>query len=627
MLRPPDNDSSESLEQLKRDLYSHRRRPDRVRVVRRRKESSDADDADGGRPLGWSYSPSPIAPPPQKPPREKRGNLLSRLLLVSLGVLVLTALFVGYRLFFAPPAISPQNVAIAIDAPTTTRAGDLVRVALRITNNNRVNLLDARLTVSFPENTLAADGSGVEVREVERSLGTIAPGASIEEEVSVFLFGHKNDELEIGISLDYGSEGTRARLSNERSHHVRMSMSPVLVTATPSVREVKSGDEFELEVVITSNTALRLDNILLEVVHPGGFNVVSSEPEPATDGTVWRLGDLAPETSKSVIVRGYLEGQSNESKFFTVRVGREGEGAIGRLFASVQERMMIVDPPIALSTTINRSAGQTVSSFVGAEVEVVINWANTLRAPLTNLIIEARIDDEFIQSGSIRVRGGFYRSADDTIIWNRSTNPRLGEISALDRDSVSFSFRIAGMREIGSVVNPDIPISIRVTASAPQHTGGVRAIENRIERVVRIASNLAVSQSLSHAGGPRTPVADSETLYTVSWTASSFGSRVNDVSVRAALPVYVTFENSDDPNIRFNPITNEVVWTIGNIGEGNEPARDLRTSFGISFIPSRDHIGTEPVVVEDALIEGRDAFTGLVLRSSAESLNSSRVSR
>jgi hypothetical protein len=624
MVQLPEGDS---LERLKRELYS--RNPERrPRMVRRARERTDDAKTPDDRPLGWSYNPPPIvSPPPKKSTNTKRPSALSLFLFAALGVLVMTILFVGYRLFFAPPAISPQNVEITVDAPTTARAGDLVRVAVRIQNNNAVDLLDTRLVVSFPENALAADGSGAEAREVERPLGVLASGGTIEEEVSAFLFGNENDELEIGIAFDYGTEGSSARLSNTATHTVSMSTSPVLVTVTPSVREVQSGNEFQLEVNVASNTALRLDDIVVEITYPRGFNFISSEPEPIVGNTTWRLGDLEPEASKKVVVRGHLEGESNEDRFFAVRVGREGEGAIGRLFASVQERMTIVAPPIALSTRINGSSEEVASSFSGGEVSVNINWSNTLRAPLTNLIIEAHLDDEFIQDGSVRVANGFYKSGEDVIVWNRSTEGRFGEIGALGSGSVSFSFKVADMRQIGSVANPNIPISIYARASAPQRALGARVIENRLERTVRIASNLAVSQTLSPAGGEHPPVAELETLYTVFWTAGNFGNRVNNVSVRAALPVYVTFKHTDDPNVRFNRLTNEVIWTIGDMDEGAERAPNLRTSFEISFVPSRDHVHRENILVHRALMEGRDAFTGSILRSTAEALNSARVSR
>lgn len=618
----------DALERLKRGLYSHNQ-PRHPRTIRKEtRERVDADnDADNDRPLGWSYDPPPIVSPPQKSTDNKRASASSLFLFVAAGIFVITILFVGYRLFFAPPSISPDNVKISIDAPTTARAGDVVRIGVNITNNNTVDLLDARLVVSFPENTLAADGGGTEMREVERPLGTLAPGASLEEEVSVFLFGNEHDELEIGVAFDYGAEGTSARLSNAATHTVRMSTSPVLVVATPSVREVQSGNEFQFEVVVTSNTSLRLDDILVEIVYPRGFTFVSSDPEPSASNALWRLGDLEPGELGKVVVHGYLEGGSNEDRFFTIRVGREGEGTIGRLFASTQERMTIVAPPIALSTRINGSGEQIAPSVFGARVDVVINWSNTFRAPLTNLVIEARLDDELIEDGSIRVQQGFYRSVDDIIVWNLSTNPRLREVGALESDSVSFSFQIADVRQVGSVVNPTIPISIRASASAPQHAGGTRVIENRLERTVRIASNLAVSQELSPAGGEHPPVAEAETLYSVFWTADNFGNRVNNVSVRAMLPVYVTFVRTDDPNVRFNPLTNEVVWTIGDMDEGIERATHLQTSFDISFIPSRAQANLEAVLVHGARMEGRDAFTGSILRSSAEALNSARVLR
>jgi hypothetical protein len=263
--------------------------------------------------------------------------------------------------------------------------------------------------------------------------------------------------------------------------------------------------------------------------------------------------------------------------------------------------------------------------MAGEQVTVSIRWSNTLRDLLTNMVIEAEIDDRYISRNSIKVVGGFYQSSTNTIQWDRTTDNNLASIKALERGAVTFSFTVADGSAFTNAVNSEIPISIRALASEPQGVDSSRNVENKLERIVRIASDVVISQNSTPAGGPHPPRAETESLYVIQWTAGNSGNQVSGASVRAALPSYVTFVESDDSNVRFSPLTNEVMWNIGTIAENVGFASNLQTSFTVSFTPSSSQVGDSALLVYDALIEGRDAFTGSILRSRATSLQSSTV--
>jgi hypothetical protein len=617
----------DSLEKLKKQLYS------RNEVRTSYGEPRRTDDGDKEGPEDWSYTKEPpvFREPLEKKIKEATSTAINKhfatFVTLSVLVFVLTSLFVGYKLFFAGSLISPRNVEIVVDAPATARAGDKLVFKVAIENSNRVDLLDADLVVALPSNTLSADESGNEITEVKRSLGTIPSDGIHEEQIEVLLFGQEEEEVEIEFMLDYGTENSNARLSNKETHAVRISTAPVSLLVVPSVREVQSGNQFEVEVDVKSNTTTQLDNLLLEVQYPGGFNYVSSTPSPARGNDVWRIGELNSQQIKTITLRGYLEGQSNESRFFTFKVGQEGDSqhSIGRLFASAQEPVKITAPQIALSTTINKSPSQVVSAVAGEQITVAINWRNTLRDLLTNMVIEIEIDDQYIKPGSIKVSDGFYQSSTNTIRWDRTTLNNLSTIEPLDSGTISFSFAVADGNTLSNVSNPEIPFSITANANEPQGTSATRTLENRLERIVRIASDLVVTQNLSHTGGPNPPEAETESIYTVQWRAGNSGNEVRNTSVRAALPSYVTFVESSDERVRFSPLTNEVIWNIGGISENVGYSSNLQTSFEIRFTPSSTQAGDPALLVYEALIEGRDVFTGSTVRSQAASLNSPSI--
>jgi len=628
-------EDNDSLEKLKKQLYSRKGIKETEVQNRSRSTFSRSDHKDD-----WEYNNEPI---PQKPAKKeiltkqiqkKEGRHQFLFVSISLGILLLSSALVAYKLFFSGTLVSPKNVTIEIDGPATARAGDKVNLDVSVENTNKVDLLNAKLIAEFPENTLSADDSGEKVVKVERPLGVIPAGGVVTEEFDVLLFGQENENLPISFSLEYSTESSSALLSNEEVHTVRISTAPVTLRVAPSLREVQSGNQFEIEIDVRSNTATPLENVLVQVEYPNGFNFVSSNPAPISEGNIWRIGTLDTQESKSITIRGYLEGQNNEDRFFRVNVGQEsGENdSIGRLFASNQEKVKITAPQIALATEINKSLSKTVSSLAGERVMVKIDWSNTLRNPLTNMIIEAKVDDDYIKENSIQATGGFYQSSNRTIKWDRTTTPALGSIDTFGRGSVVFSFTIADSNKLSGAQNPEIPIKITARASEPQGGDNTRSIENSIDRTVRIASNLIVGQTFVTGGGtfvntgPNPPESERETTYTVQWTVGNSGNDVKNTSVRAALPSYVTFVSAgDDSSVKFSALTNEVIWNIGEISEGTTSVSNLKTSFQISFIPSRSQIGKTPILIYDAEVEGRDSFTGSILRGRSSALQSLKV--
>lgn len=620
------NDDENSLDKLQRQLHSRKGVAEREFKKERRERDVSEHKSD------WEYEKRPTITESikkEKPaPAGKGGKHLTLFVTISLVVFVLTTVFVVYRLFFAGALISPRNVSIDIDAPSTTRAGDSVNFDITIENANKVDLLDAKLLVTLPVDTLSADGDGNRIDTLELDLGTIPTDGMKTEEIDVLLFGKEGDDVEIEFFLDYGTPDSGARLSNTVTHPIRISSAPVSVLVAPSLREVQSGNQFEIEIDVRSNTTASLQNLVLEVEYPGGFSFVSSNPSPIEGENIWRIGSLSSQETETVTLRGYLEGVNNESRFFKVRVGEgSGEGqAIGRLFASGEEKVTITAPPISLATDINKSSAHTISSIAGEQVAVRIDWRNTLRDSLRNLVIEAEIDDRYVEAGSVRATGGFYQSSTNTITWDRTTSSSLSLVDPLESGSVSFSFRIADGNTLSGATNPEIPISITVEASEPQDSGSAREIVNRLERVVRIASDLVISQTLHHSSGPNPPQADTPTTYTVRWVARNSGNDVRSASVRAALPTYVSFVEGDQ-GIQFSQLTNEVVWNIGEIEEGGGFSSSLEKTFVVMFNPSASQVNQAPTLVHDALIEGRDAFTGSVVRSRSSALQSLKVVR
>lgn len=622
--------NDDGLDKVKRGLYSRKgirfKDPSRDRRTQRTREV----------PTDWEEEQEQTRRPRyerarEKPRAKKEDNgTWRKVVIIGSAVIFLAAVgtFV-YRFAVVGGLFSPHNVTIEIDAPHTAGSGEEVRFRVSVQNENRTPIHNARLAVEFPEGTYAADESGSVLDSISRTIGTIEPQGTTNEQFEIFLFGEEGGEVTVDLALEYTTISSSATLTKESSYDVSIVSAPALLTIDPSLTEVQSGNEFEIDVEVASNTSTSLQDLILTAEYPGGFSLLDSNPAPIERDHVWDIGSLEPRETKEVTLRGTLEGQDGEERFITFNVGAETDeqpNSITRLFARSQQSFEITEPPLILRTMINKDRRPTVSVPAGARVNVEIDWENTLSDRILNLALEAVIDTSRIEEESMDVERGFYRSSDETIVWDQTTDNDLDSVSAGVSGTVSFSFVTEDFSE-GSGSNVEIPLRVQAEAREEQSGSATRTISNEITREIRIASDLLVSQTLTHRDGvfentgPTPPRANEITTYTVTWRVASPANDVEDAVVRAALPTYVEFVEAESGTVSVNELTNEVMWRAGEVsGERGFGTGAQEVSFQIEFEASESQIGEEPILIREVLAEGRDAFSGDTLRGSASSL-------
>jgi hypothetical protein len=110
-------------------------------------------------------------------------------------------------------------------------------------------------------------------------------------------------------------------------------------------------------------------------------------------------------------------------------------------------------------------------------------------------------------------------------------------------------------------------------------------------------------------------IAEQETTYTITWSATNLLNDVNNAKVVATLPSYVKWNDlvsSSVEDVQFNSSTNEVIWNIGGIKGGTGMIYYPReVSFNVSFTPSLSQVGEKPEILGQATIIGTDSFTGV----------------
>jgi hypothetical protein len=614
--------SNSKIEQLKKSLYSRSNGPDEVkRKGKLRERDFDVEE-------NWHHEEEPM-PEPDLFEKEE-SNFMKKIFLGSI-IFFIAALLLGALIVFkGSNVVSADNVDIKVVGPVSTAGGAELSLDIEVQNNNNIKLELVDLFVEFPEGTANPGNITEELKRFRESMGDIESHESAVKTVKAVMFGEENSKKEIRITAEYRVQGSNAIFVKEKIYEVFISSSPVTLSVG-SFKEVNAGQEMEVTVTVTSNSATPLKNLLVRGEYPFGFSFIRANPAPSFDNNVWKLGDLPPQTKRTIVLRGKIEGQDEENRIFRFNLGiqsAKNEKQIGTAFVSASQDITVKKPFIGVELALDGDTSNNDHVVeLGRAVRADVVWVNNLDTSIADVEILVKLRGSTIDKTAVAVDSGFYRSYDDTIVWDKTNTPSLELLRPGEEGRVSFTFTPRDPSGVtgAALKNPEIYLDVSVKSTRLSENDVPESIASTLRRRAKVASAAYFSsEALYSVGpfkntGPLPPRAENETTYTVVWTITNTSSSIADAKVKASLPSYVKFLNKLSPSgekISYNPVGGEVVWTAGTISAGAKK----EVAFQISFTPSVSQLGMVPVLVNGSEFTAEDQFTGAVLRSTNAAL-------
>ena len=518
-----------SIERLKRTLYSRNEKivPKEKRTpVAERKTDISTD---------WGTTPSFDI---SNDTMSKPNNSFFNRFLIGSFIFFFIALAVALFIFFGGlNMISSDNLDIKIVAPSSISSGEELVIGLSIINNNRTDLEQVAFFIDYPTGSQSVgENKGLSREKVD--LDVIPSGGSRDHTVHVILSGEKEAVKSFRFGIEYKVKGSNAVFSKEKTYDIVISSSPIILNVSYP-KEISSGQEITLSIDVVSNSSVVLKDSLVKVEYPYGFTYKDSNIIPSQNNSIWNIGDLKNGDKKTLSIRGVLVGQNLEDRSFGISAG-------------IQKSSSSVDFDTALATSI-ATIGIRKSFFdlvivsdlvgtIGRPMSVSVKWRNILPDKIINTRIEATISGSIFDRSSVRVNdGGFYKSIDNTILWDKNSTGDLASISPGDFGDVAFLVSsLPDSIQTRSVKNPHININVKSTGDRSGiETGVVSSSENI---TIKFPSFLTLTaKTFRNLGpfsniGPIPPRADKESTYTVTWTLTNTSNDLKDTLVTAFLP-------------------------------------------------------------------------------------------
>ncbi|QQR82860.1 hypothetical protein IPJ70_02005 [Candidatus Campbellbacteria bacterium] len=530
--------------------------------------------------------------------------------------------------------VSANKIEITVTGPVVITAGEVLPLAIEVNNTNASALQLADILIEYPTGTRTPDDVTKELPRYRASLGTIPSGKSVATTTKAILFNEEGSTQTIIVSLEYRVAGSSAIFSKESSFAVRIGASPLtLILSAP--RSINSGQDIDLTLDITSNSAIPLQDVVVAANYPFGFAFSAADPSPTFSDTVWALGGIEPKGKRTIHIRGALSGQNGEDRIFRFTSGIATQGdttKVGAVFAQTDHAIQVARSFIDTRMVINGSSNDVVTLYPGRTARVDITWKNNLPTQLTDGVIEVTLQGEAVNEKKVVSTDGFYNSSKNTLTWTKVSNSALKTIDSGSQGKVSFSFDVLPTDTAGSGrINPEISLVLAFTANAVSESATPEEVRSDSTKVVRVASDVRLtSEAFRTTGplensGPVPPRVEQKTTYTVSWSVSNSVNDITGTEVKAVLPAYMSWESVVSPSsesISFDSSTREIIWRPGKIRAGSGFSTPARTvAFQIGLTPSATQIGSVPVILEDATLSATDSTVGGTVGDTAYELN------
>ncbi len=559
--------------------------------------------------------------------KEHAQNRIFKKILWGSIIFFILALMVGGFIFFRGiNMVSSNNIDILVSGPSSVAGGQELPLEITLQNKNSASLEGASLLVEYPVGARVAGDPNTVLTRQSIPIGTIPARGSVVQTVKSVLFGEKGSIENIKVTLDYRISGTSAVFKKEKNYDIGIASSPIIVTPQyPS--EVDSNQDFTLVLKVSSNTNELLHNVLVQADYPFGFTFASSDPKPSTDSNVWNLGDLDVGDSRTITIHGKLQGQDKEERTFQFSSGVANTTDVNKIatvLTSLQNSITIKKSPIDLAITVSGVSGNPYIASPKQRIPVSVSWTNNLSSQVVDAQIQVKLSGTALDRNSVVTSGGYYRSIDNTIVWDKTNDTRFASILPGQKGSVTFS--VSALPVTSSIKNQGI--SMDATFNGNQITKGEapQTITSSLAQDVRIASQLGFNARIVRSVGPFEnsgsvpPKAENPTTYTIIWTATSPLNDIKNAKVSATLPIYVSWPgvvSGSNESITYDSVTRTVSWNIGTIKAGTGYGTSPREAdFQITFLPSLGQLGTAPTLVNEPSVSGTDAFTGEDLSST-----------
>lgn len=583
----------------------------------------------------WEEDPESVNPIVSLKDPADRGTVLKKIFLVAILFFMAAATFTFYVLYNGINSVSNGNIDIRLLGPIASPAGDELSLDVNITNRNKTDLVLSDLVIAYPEGTRDARDHLTSMLNDRIELGTIPAGQTVRKTIKSILFGEENVKKNVKVSLEYRIDGSSNIFVKDKDYPIFIGSSPIAVQIDAR-KEVVPGQESDFSISIKSNSSNIIRGLILKADYPFGFEFNSAVPAASVENNIWVLGDIKPGEERNIELKGSLLGGENQERVFRFYTGTEDPSdkmALGTIFVNNSIPVSIKKPFLGADISLDGKSTSVVIAHAGDSVKGEVTWQNNLNVDLTDVVIEARLGGAMLDKSAVVGEQGFYRSIDNTIVWDRTLRNDLKTVTAGENGHAQFSFAAVEptQKSNSEFRRQSMNLELTIRAKRFDEDNVPQELTSTVTRTIKVSSDLDINSRLVRTigpfenSGPVPPMPEQKSTYTVLISLANSYNNVKDVVYKATLPQYVEWLSATYPNnagVKYNADTRELTWSVGDIAAGTGYSSSPKEfAFQVSFLPSVGQIGKTPSIITNQRIAGKDTFTGGIVEDTPNDLD------
>jgi len=569
------------------------------------------------------------------PQSARRRGVFKKFFIFSILVFLVAAAYGAYQLLNGNNFVSGANLDIKITGPASVSSGDTLILDVDIVNRNSSQLDLADLVMTYPEGTRQTADNTRPIISDRIAIGTIKAGETIRKRIELVFFAEEGSKKTLSAALEYRIPGSTSIFRKQKDIPIAIGNSPITLSID-TINQITTGQEVTLNLNVKSNSPQLLRGILIKAEYPYGFKFKSATPLPAAGVDTWNLGDVLPNSEQKIQIVGTMTSDENQERTFKFNVGTvdpNDENQIGTTFVSVDSSLAVKKPFIGSDLIIEGKSDKNVSVVAGENIQAEVVWQNNLDVPINDVVIEAKFNGAFLDRKSIHANPGFFRSTDNTIVWDKTTVESLKELEAGETGRVIFSFSSLppSKDNVGTTKNPAISVDLTVRGTRLNENAVPENIQAVVTKTAQVKSEMALTTKLLRTigpfenHGPFPTKAENGSTFTVNVQVANSFNTIKNAIYKTTLPNYVEWTSQTSPSsaqVSYDPLTRTVSWKIGDIPSGTGYSTPLKEVFyQVGFKPSISQIGSTPVVINEQSVTGTDGLTGGASKAAYGALN------
>ena len=556
----------------------------------------------------------------------KKEKILLLRLVLAIGVLLVSlgAAYVFYVIWSM--RFSPENILLSFSMPPSAEEGQEFTFNFLYHNNNRVDLKDCQLTISFPQSLEIKEAdmptSAANKDFIVFDLGTLKSKQNGKITVRGKIIQKEQSIVYVKSSLAYRVNNSGPQQTKEAQEGITITSSKVnlLLSAT---RQAAPGDLIEYKLIINNTTEENFNGLEVHATYPPGFQFNESSL-PATDNsTVFKLPTLISYGKSEFTIRGSVSGGANEKKNFSAEIGYYEAGKFLVLRKDSAQTEMITSPLIITQTIQGGVDQKTNSADAGNSIAIDLKYRNASNLPLRDAVIIVDLIGKTVDPQSVKAEKGNFDMKNSRVTWRAGEIPELALLKPRAEGTLTLYFSVVprvpsaslddknfSITSVAQIDSPDVPTPIGKNKIISSDRISFKVNSKVIFEAKGFFNDDAIPNE-----GPLPPRVDNETTYTVHWRLQNINNDLKDGVVKVSLPDYVTWKNNFFPiksqQISFNERTKEVVWNLGFIPALTGTQLDAAEAiFQVSITPQENQVGQKLNLTNESIFTAVDAFTG-----------------